>query len=118
MGYQYDDFKEKAYSALRRLAKESPSYADAQMLVGSADTTAHLARQFVRKSIDTEWVEHIEAALPARWGSSISVTQAAAISSPSRPLSRDSPRWALSAENTPENVLSIVAATSFLSSTR
>ena len=65
MGYQYDDFKEKAYSALRQLAKESPSYADAQMLVGSADTTAHLARQFVRKSIDTEWVEHIEAALPA-----------------------------------------------------
>ncbi len=65
MGHQYDDFKEKAYSALRQLAKESPNFADAQMLVGSADTSAHLARQFVRKSIDTEWVERIEAALPA-----------------------------------------------------
>ena len=63
--HQYDDFKAKAYSALRQLAKESTNFADAQMLVGSADTTAHLARQFVRKSIDAEWVERIEAALPA-----------------------------------------------------
>ena len=60
----YQDFKEKAFSALSNLAKESELYAETRMTVGSADTEAQLKRQIVRKSIDTEWIEKIEYALP------------------------------------------------------
>ena len=59
-----------------------------------------------------------EEALPARWGSSIRVTHAAATASPSLPFRRDRPLWALSAENTLLNVDSSVPATSLRSSTR
>ena len=61
---RYQDFKEKAFSALSDLAKGSELYAETRMTVGSADTEAQLKRQIVRKSIDTEWIEKIEYALP------------------------------------------------------
>ena len=58
----------------------------------------------------------VDEALPGRWESSISVTQLAATASPSRPFSRERPRWALSAENRPEKVASSEPATSLRNS--
>ncbi len=65
MGKQYDKFKEKAFSAFRGLAKDCPEFEDAQMLVGGSEATASLYRQDIYKSIDTEWIDAIERALPA-----------------------------------------------------
>ncbi len=65
MSIEYDKFKEKAFSAMRGLAKECPVFEDAEMLVGSSEATASLYEQKIYKSIDTEWVERIEKALPA-----------------------------------------------------
>ncbi len=65
MNKKYEEFRAKAYSALRSLAKESTEFADAQMIIGSADTTASLKKHTIRKKIDTEWIERIEAALPS-----------------------------------------------------
>ena len=64
MNKKYEDFRAKAFSALRDLAKQSADYADARLIVGSADTEAALKRQTVHKTIDTEWVDKIEDALP------------------------------------------------------
>ncbi len=65
MSVEYDKFKEKAFSAMRGLAKECPVFEDAEMLVGSSEATASLHEQKIYKSIDTEWVDVIERTLPA-----------------------------------------------------
>ena len=65
MNKKYEELRAKAYSALRALSRECEEYREAQMLVGSAETEASLRRKTVRRSIDTEWVEKIEAALPS-----------------------------------------------------
>ena len=49
---------------MKQLADESPAYEDAKMLVASADTVASLKNNTVRRSIDTEWIEKIEYAIP------------------------------------------------------
>ena len=65
MNKKYEELRSKAYAALRALTRECEEYKEAQMLVGSAETEASLRRKTVRRSIDTEWVERIEAALPS-----------------------------------------------------
>ncbi len=65
MSVQYDHFRSKAFSAFQQIARECPEFADAQMLVGSANATAHLLSESISKSIDVSWVEAIERALPA-----------------------------------------------------
>ena len=65
MNSNYEKFRAKAFSALRGLAKECPEFADAEMIVAASDVTASLKRNTVHKSIDTEWIDKIEAALPA-----------------------------------------------------
>ncbi len=60
-----DSFRNKVFSLLHSLAKETPAFEDVRMLVGSADTTATLMKQDVTKSIDTDWIAAIENALPA-----------------------------------------------------
>ena len=62
---RYEAFRSRAYSALRALAKESAEFADVQLLIGSSEAEASLKRQTVRRAIDSEWVERIEAALPS-----------------------------------------------------
>lgn len=57
-------FRRKAFAHLKQLAEESPAYDDAKMLVASADTVASLKNNTVRRSIDTEWIEKIEYAIP------------------------------------------------------
>ncbi len=57
-------FRSKAFACLKQLAEESPAYDDAKMLVASADTVASLKNNTVRRSIDTEWIEKIEYAIP------------------------------------------------------
>ena len=57
-------FRSKAFAHLKQLAEESPAYDDVKMLVASADTTASLKNNTVRRSIDTEWIEKIEYAIP------------------------------------------------------
>ena len=57
-------FRSKVYDHLQALAQESPAYDDAKMLVGSADTLASLKNNTVYRSIDTEWIEKIEYAIP------------------------------------------------------
>ena len=65
MANKYEEFREKAHSAFHELAKQSADYADARMLLGAAETNTALRRRTVRRSIDTEWIDKIEAALPA-----------------------------------------------------
>ena len=57
-------FRRKAYAHLKQLADESPAYDDAKMLVASADTVASLKNNTVWRTIDTEWIEKIEQAIP------------------------------------------------------
>ena len=61
----YEEIKSKAFSAFRALSRECPPFEDANMLVGAADTKVSLTRSKISKTIDTEWVERIEAAIPA-----------------------------------------------------
>lgn len=61
----YEDFKDKVFSAFQGLAKDFPSFEDAQMIVGSSDATASLHKQDIYKTIDTDWIDAIEKALPA-----------------------------------------------------
>ncbi len=65
MADRYEKFKEKAFSAFRGLARECPEFEDAEMLVGGADATASLLKQDIFKSIDTDWLDAIEQALPS-----------------------------------------------------
>ena len=57
-------FRNKVFSHLFQLSQESPAYEDAKMLVGSADTVVSLKNNTVRRTIDTEWIEKIEYAIP------------------------------------------------------
>ena len=61
----YEEVRSRAFSAFRSLAKEYAPFDDAAMLVGSADTQVSLTRSKVVKTIDTEWIDRIEAAIPA-----------------------------------------------------
>ena len=65
MNKNYEKFRAQAFSALRGLAKECPEFADAEMLVAASEVNASLKRNTVHKSIDTDWVDRIEATLPA-----------------------------------------------------
>ena len=65
MPKKYEEFSEKVRSAFHDLANKDAEYNDACMLFGAAETNTTLRRRTVRKSIDTEWIEKIEAALPA-----------------------------------------------------
>ena len=57
-------FRNKVFSHLSQLAKESPAYEDAKMLVGSADTVVSLKNNTVHRNIDNEWIEKIEYSIP------------------------------------------------------
>ena len=57
-------FKGEVHSFFSALARKCPLYDDAQMLVGSGDSGAELKRSIVHKTIDTEWIDVIENALP------------------------------------------------------
>ena len=61
----YDEVRSKAFSAFRALAKDYAPFDDANMIVGAADTTVSLTRSKILKTIDTEWIDKIEAAIPA-----------------------------------------------------
>ena len=61
----YEELKSKAHSAFRTLSHECGPFEDANMLVGSADTQVSLTRSKIQKTIDTEWIEKIEKAIPA-----------------------------------------------------
>ena len=65
MNKQYEEIKAKALSAMRALSKDCARFDEARMLFGSADSSTSLTRSKVTKSIDVEWIEKIEAALPA-----------------------------------------------------
>lgn len=64
MDKENKSFRSKVFTHLSQLAQESPAYEDAKMLVGSADTVASLKNNTVRRSIETEWIEKIEYAIP------------------------------------------------------
>ena len=64
MNKLYEEIKNKAQSAFRALAKECSQFDEARMLLGSAEATTSLTRSKITKTIDTEWVDRIEAALP------------------------------------------------------
>ena len=61
----YEEVKSKAFSAFRALSREYAPFEDASMLVGSADSKVSLTRSKITKTIDTEWIEKIEAAIGA-----------------------------------------------------
>lgn len=60
----YKTYRDEVFSFFTDLARKCPAYDDVQMLVGSADSDALLKRSVVRKTIDNEWIEKIEAAIP------------------------------------------------------
>ncbi len=64
MNQEYELFRDKVFSAMHALARENDIFSDAQMLVGSAEAEATLSKQNVLKSIETDWIDVIEAALP------------------------------------------------------
>ncbi len=64
MNSEYQNFRDKAFSALRTLAKENEMYQDAQLLVGAAESTAKLTNQNIQRSIETDWIDEIERVLP------------------------------------------------------
>ena len=65
MNKQYEELRDKAFSVFRTLAKECEPYADAEMILASADTNVSLKRNKITRTIDIEWIERIEAAIPA-----------------------------------------------------
>lgn len=65
MNNLYEEIKSKAASAFRTLSNECVQFDDARMLLGAADSTTSLTRSKISKAIDTDWIDKIEAALPA-----------------------------------------------------
>ena len=65
MNKQYEELKDLAFSAFRTLAKDCEPFADAQMVVAAADTNVSLKRNKISRTIETEWIERIEATIPA-----------------------------------------------------
>ena len=61
----YEELKSKAFSAFKTLSRECGPFEDANMLLAAADTQVSLERSKIQKTIDTEWIEKIESALPA-----------------------------------------------------
>ncbi len=64
MNKEYQDFRDQVFSTMHSLAKENEIYADARMLLGSSQVEASLSKQDILKSIETDWIEMIEQALP------------------------------------------------------
>ena len=64
MNKLYEEIKSKAQSAFKSLAKECVQFDDARMLLGAASASTSLTRSKTSKTIDTDWVDKIEAALP------------------------------------------------------
>ena len=64
MNKLYEEIKSKAHSAFKTLANECVQFNDARMLLGAASASTSLTRSKVNKSIDTEWIDRIEAVLP------------------------------------------------------
>ena len=64
MNKLYEEIKSKAQSAFKALAKECVQFDDARMLLGAAEASTSLTRSKVSKSIDTEWIDRIEATMP------------------------------------------------------
>ena len=64
MNKLYEEIKGKAQSAFKALAKECVQFDDVRMLLGAADATTSLTRSKVSKTVDTEWIDKIESALP------------------------------------------------------
>ena len=56
--------KGEVSSFFTALSKKCTLYDEAQMLVGSGESSANLKRSVVHKSIETEWIDRVEAALP------------------------------------------------------
>lgn len=65
MNKQYEELKDKAFSVFRTLAKECEPFADAEMIVAAADTNVSLKRNKISRTIEIEWIERIEATIPA-----------------------------------------------------
>ena len=61
----YDDLKNRSYSLFRTFAREYPPFNDANLLLGAAESAVSLTRSKINKTIDTEWIDKIEAAIPA-----------------------------------------------------
>ena len=65
MTKQYEELRDKAFSVFRNLARECEPYADAEMILASAESKVSLKRSKITRTIDIEWIERIEAAIPA-----------------------------------------------------
>lgn len=64
MNKQYEELRDKAFSVFRTLARECVPYADAEMIFAAADSKLSLKRNKITRTIDTEWIEKIEAVIP------------------------------------------------------
>ena len=64
MNKLYEEIKGKAQAAFRALAKECAQFDDVRMLLGAAEATTSLTRSKTCKTIDTDWIDKIEAAMP------------------------------------------------------
>ncbi len=64
MNNKYEEFRAEVFSAMRGLAQQNSTLADAQMLIASSDVTATLKRSTVHKNIDLEWINRIEETIP------------------------------------------------------
>ena len=65
MNKLYEELRSKTISTFRSLSREYPPFEDANMLLGAADTAVSLTRSKTTKTIETEWIDKIEAAIPA-----------------------------------------------------
>ena len=65
MTKQYEELRDKAFSVFRTLARECEPYAEAEVLLASADNSVSLKRKKITRTIDIEWIERIEAVIPA-----------------------------------------------------
>lgn len=65
MNKLYEELRSKTVSTFRTLAREFPPFDDANMILGAADTAVSLTRSKTTKTIETEWIDKIEAAIPA-----------------------------------------------------
>ena len=65
MTKQYEELRDKAFSVFKNLARECEPYADAEMILASAESKVSLKRSKITRTIDIEWIERIEAAIPA-----------------------------------------------------
>ncbi len=64
MNQEYKEFRDQVFSAMHELSKNNEIFSDARMLLGAAETNATLSKQDILKSIDTDWIDAIEHALP------------------------------------------------------